>query len=244
MIEDAKLSPTDGALRKTRKWDGHGPAGTGPITSVRDRYSEEQASDASGLPEAAGAYRIRARFGMKDAAVVVVGLGNPGVRYERTRHNAGFEVLHELARRHGVKWRREGRAEVASLRLGPGKEVALLKPLTFMNASGAALVGYKAEGLIVVHGDLDLPVGGVQVKAGGGSGGHKGLGSVIARLGAGFVRVRVGVGRPPDGASAADHVLSRMGPEIEKALPAAADAVEAVLREGPEAAMNRFNARR
>ena len=196
------------------------------------------------LPEAAGAYRIRARFGTKDAAVVVAGLGNPGVRYERTRHNAGFEVLDELARRHGVEWRREGRAEVASLRFGPGQEVALLKPLTFMNASGAALVGYEAEGLIVVHGDLDLPAGGVRVKAGGGSGGHKGLGSVIARLGAGFVRVRVGVGRPPGGASAADHVLGRMGPEIEKALPAAADAVEAVLREGPEAAMNRFNARR
>ena len=174
--------------------------------------------------------------------IVVAGLGNPGARYERTRHNAGFLVVDELAYRHGAAWRQEGRADVVSLRFG-SEEVALLKPRTYMNGSGVALVGYEARDVIVVHGDLDLPAGDARVKVGGGSGGHKGLGSIIARLGSDFVRVRVGVGRPPAGASAAEHVLGRMDPAVERALPAGADAVEAILREGPEAAMNRFNAR-
>jgi PTH1 family peptidyl-tRNA hydrolase len=126
--------------------------------------------------------------------------------------------------------------------LGP-KEVTLLKPTTFMNNSGAALTGYGTEGLIVVHDDLDLPPGDVRVKVGGGAGGHNGLRSIIQRLGPDFVRVRVGIGRPPAGMGVTDYVLSRMDATVRDAIPRAADAVEAVVEDGPEAAMNRFNVR-
>ncbi len=173
---------------------------------------------------------------------VVVGLGNPGRRYERTRHNAGFMVVDELAHRHGGSWRQKKRAESAPVNLGLA-EVTLLKPQTFMNESGAALSGYRAEDLIVVHDDLDLPPGDVRVKVGGGAGGHNGLRSIISRLGNGFVRVRVGIGRPPAGMGVTDYVLGGMDSAIKDAIPTAADAVEAVVEEGPEAAMNRFNVR-
>lgn len=112
-----------------------------------------------------------------------------------------------------------------------------------MNESGEALSGYRAEDLIVVHDDLDLPAGTVRVKVGGGAGGHNGLRSVISRVGNGFVRVRVGIGRPPEGVGVTDYVLGRMDRVVREAIPRAADAVETVLEEGPEAAMNRFNAR-
>jgi peptidyl-tRNA hydrolase, PTH1 family len=173
---------------------------------------------------------------------VVVGLGNPGHSYERTRHNVGFLVADELARRHGGSWRAKKKAEAASLSLGL-KNVTLLKPTTYMNNSGAALVGYEAVQLIVVHDELDLPAGGVRVKVGGGAGGHNGLRSIVQRLGSDFVRVRVGIGRPPVGMTATDYVLGRMDQAVKEAVPLAADAVEAVLEAGPEAAMNRFNVR-
>ncbi len=175
---------------------------------------------------------------------VVVGLGNPGRSYERTRHNAGYLVVDELARRHGGSWRRKKKAESADVSVGP-KNVTLLKPTTFMNLTGSALAGHRAENLILVHDDLDLDPGTVRVKVGGGAGGHNGLRSTIQNVGPDFVRVRVGIGRPPEGAriSVTDFVLGRMDSAVKEALPRAADAVEAVLEEGPEAAMNRFNAR-
>ncbi len=173
---------------------------------------------------------------------MVAGLGNPGRSYARTRHNAGFMVADELARRHGGSWRRKKRAEVAEISLGPAS-ATLLKPTTFMNDSGAALAAYRAEELIVVHDDLDLPVGAVRVKVGGGAGGHNGLRSIISRIGPDFVRVRVGIGRPPIGMTVTDYVLSRMEPAIRESIPRAADAVEAVIESSPEAAMNRFNVR-
>ena len=123
------------------------------------------------------------------------------------------------------------------------REVILLKPTTFMNNSGSALAAYRTENLIVVHDDLDLPPGDVRVKVGGGAGGHNGLRSIIQRLGPDFVRVRVGIGRPPVGMTVTDYVLSRMDAEVREAVPRAADAVEAVVEDGPEAAMNRFNVR-
>jgi PTH1 family peptidyl-tRNA hydrolase len=126
--------------------------------------------------------------------------------------------------------------------LGP-EDVTLLKPTTFMNNSGSALAGYRTEDLIVVHDDLDLPPGDVRVKVGGGAGGHNGLRSIIQRIGPDFVRVRVGIGRPPAGANVTDYVLSRMDSAVRDAVPLAADAVEAVVEDGPEAAMNRFNVR-
>lgn len=173
---------------------------------------------------------------------VVVGLGNPGRSYERTRHNVGFLVADELARRHNGSWRSKKRAEAAAVGLGL-KNVMLLKPTTYMNNSGAALAGYKPEQLVVVHDDLDLPAGDVRVKVGGGAGGHKGLRSIIQHLGNEFVRVRIGIDRPPVGMTGTDYVLSRMDSAIKEAVPLAADAVEAVIEAGPEAAMNRFNAR-
>jgi peptidyl-tRNA hydrolase, PTH1 family len=112
-----------------------------------------------------------------------------------------------------------------------------------MNNSGAALTGYETNDPIVVHDDLDLPEGDVRVKVGGGAGGHNGLRSLIGRLGPDFVRVRVGVGRPPVGMGVTDYVLGKMNSTVRDAVPRAADAVEAVVEEGPEAAMNRFNVR-
>jgi PTH1 family peptidyl-tRNA hydrolase len=123
------------------------------------------------------------------------------------------------------------------------KEITLLKPTTFMNNSGSALAGHRVADLIVVHDDLDLPPGDVRVKVGGGAGGHNGLRSLIGRLGPDFVRVRIGIGRPPVGMTVTDYVLSRMDAAVREAVPRAADAVEAVVEEGPDAAMNRFNAR-
>jgi peptidyl-tRNA hydrolase, PTH1 family len=170
-------------------------------------------------------------------------LGNPGRSYERTRHNVGFLVADELARRHGGSWRKRKKAEAASITLGL-QDVTLLKPTTFMNNSGSALAGHnRAEDLIVVHDDLDLPEGDVRVKVGGGAGGHNGLRSVIGRYGPDFIRVRVGVGRPPPGMGVTDYVLGKMNSAVRDAVPRAADAVEAVAADGPEAAMNRFNAR-
>jgi PTH1 family peptidyl-tRNA hydrolase len=175
---------------------------------------------------------------------VVVGLGNPGRSYERTRHNAGYLVVEELARRHGGSWRRKKKSQVADVSLGP-KNVTLLKPTTFMNNSGSALAGLRAETLILVHDDLDLDPGTVRVKVGGGAGGHNGLRSTIQNVGPDFVRVRIGVGRPPEGTrmTVTDFVLGRMDDAVKDALPRAADAVEAILDEGTEGAMNRFNAR-
>ena len=112
-----------------------------------------------------------------------------------------------------------------------------------MNNSGSALAGYGTEGLILVHDDLDLPPGDVRVKVGGGAGGHNGLRSVIQHLGSDFVRVRVGIGRPPVGVGVTDYVLGKMDAVVREAIPRAADAVEAVVEDGPEAAMNRFNTR-
>ncbi len=171
-----------------------------------------------------------------------MGLGNPGRSYERTRHNVGFLVADELARRHGGSWRRKKKAEAATISLDL-KDVTLLKPTTFMNNSGSALAGYRPEDLILVHDDLDLPPGDVRVKVGGGAGGHNGLRSVIGNLGGDFARVRIGIGRPPTGTGVTDYVLGRMDAAVRDAVPRAADAVEAVVREGPEAAMNNFNTR-
>lgn len=174
---------------------------------------------------------------------VVVGLGNPGRSYERTRHNIGFLVADELARRHGGEFRKKKKAEAAPVGLPPSGNITLLKPQTYMNNSGAALGGYKAGDLIVVHDELDLPPGTVRVKVGGGAGGHNGLRSIVSQLGPDFVRVRVGIGRPPVSATVTDYVLGRMDAEVRDAVDEAADAVEAVIESGAETAMNRFNVR-
>jgi PTH1 family peptidyl-tRNA hydrolase len=172
----------------------------------------------------------------------IVGLGNPGHSYERTRHNAGYLVADELAKRHDGSWRKRKKAEAAPVSVGL-TNTTLLKPTTLMNNSGSAVSDFRPEDLIVVHDDLDLEAGTVRVKVGGGAGGHNGLRSIIGRLGNDFVRVRIGVGRPPLGMSVTDYVLSRMDSVVKDAIPRAADAVEFIVEHGPEAAMNRFNVR-
>lgn len=180
-----------------------------------------------------------------------MGLGNPGRRYRGTRHNVGFEVVDRLARRWDASFRARGRAEVAEAEFA-GKPVWLAKPLTYMNLSGEAVgelvrhLGLEPWQVLVVYDDMDLPVGTVRVRARGSSGGHRGMASVLEVLGTSEVpRVRVGIGRP--GLDAVDHVLSRFSGEeraqVEEALERAADAVEAVLREGIQRAMDRFNRR-
>ena len=172
----------------------------------------------------------------------VVGLGNPGRSYERTRHNAGYLVADELAKRHGGSWRKRKKAEAAPVSIGL-TSTTLLKPTTFMNNTGSAVSDFRPEDLIVVHDDLDLEAGTVRVKFGGGAGGHNGLRSIIGRLGNNFVRVRIGIGRPPTGMTVTDYVLSRMDSAVKDAIPNAADAVEFLVEHGAEAAMNRFNVR-
>lgn len=183
---------------------------------------------------------------------LIVGLGNPGKKYERTRHNAGFHVVDEIARRSGASVAKQMSRSLTGVASIGGGRALLAKPQTYMNESGVAVASLlrevygTADDLIVVHDDLDLPPGTVRVKAGGGHGGHNGLRSIIEQCGtADFVRVRVGIGRPPAGGDAADYVLSPFFAEERQgaaaAVSAAADAVIALLEQGAAAAMNLFN---
>ena len=185
--------------------------------------------------------------------LLVAGLGNPGREYVDTRHNVGFMVAEELARRHGGSWRAKFSGDLAEMRLD-GLRLAVLKPQTYMNESGrsvgAAVRFFKVEpeALLVVHDEVDLEPGRLQARLGGGLAGHNGLRSVAQHLGTPeFARLRIGVGRPERGdpRPVADFVLSPFSPEVDvEALVArAADAVETVAREGVEEAQNRFNER-
>lgn len=186
----------------------------------------------------------------------MVGLGNPGSEYTGSRHNVGFDVVDVLARRHGARLRKgKERAIVDEVRLGSHR-VALAEPTTYMNLSGEAVAPLvrrfgieDPEHLVVVHDELDLPVGRVRVKVGGGLAGHNGLRSIRSHLHTdGFVRVRIGIGKPPSKEQGADHVLRRVGKAertlLDVAVEEAADAVELILAEGPQAAMTAVNARR
>ena len=187
-------------------------------------------------------------------AWVIAGLGNPDERYRLSRHNLGFMALDRLAQRHGVGLDERrfkahlGRAEIDA------KPVMLAEPQTFMNASGdaiAPILGYfkiEAAHLIVIHDELDLPAGTVRIKRGGGHAGNNGIRSIIDALGTGdFVRIRIGIGRPPQGRDAVGYVLQPMtreemadfAPVIERAV----DAAEAIVAVGAERAMGNFNQR-
>ncbi len=184
--------------------------------------------------------------------MIVAGLGNPGTKYERTRHNVGFLVVDELLRRSGAVLDKKRFNSLVGKAVVGGREVFLVKPQTFMNLSGQAvgpMMGFhhlsRGE-VIVVHDELDLHFGTVRVKVGGGHGGHNGLRDLLTSLGGGdFVRIRVGVGRPLPGQEGVDHVLTSFRPEEAAALPEvlnrAADAVEAVISSGVITAMNRTN---
>jgi PTH1 family peptidyl-tRNA hydrolase len=183
---------------------------------------------------------------------IVVGLGNPGRRYQGTRHNIGFAVADEVARRQQAEFE-HGRANALTARRGRGPESLLVvKPLTMMNLSGEAVAGladfYKVEStaILVVADDVNLTLGRLRLRARGTAGGHNGFRSIIGRLGTGeFPRLRVGVGRGDPRRDLADHVLARFDDdereEVERAIARAADAVETFLAEGIEVAMNRYN---
>ena len=183
--------------------------------------------------------------------LLVAGLGNPGPEHARDRHNVGWMVVDELARRHGGSFKGKFRGRIADVRVREAK-LALLKPETYMNESGASIQAaaayYKVapEHVVVVHDDVDLETGRLQARLGGGLAGHNGLRSIAARVGTqDFLRLRVGVGRPGRGdrRPVADYVLSAFQPEDdgEAVVARAADAVETLVAEGLEETQRRFN---
>jgi peptidyl-tRNA hydrolase, PTH1 family len=195
--------------------------------------------------------RLFCRGSASTLDLLVAGLGNPGREYERTRHNVGWLVVDELARRHGGSWRSKFSGSLADVRVD-GSKLALLKPETYMNESGRSVAAatrffkVPAESLLVVHDDVDLEPGRLQARRGGGLAGHNGLRSLAQHLGTqDFLRLRIGVGRPGRGdpRPVKDWVLSPFAPEedADALVARAADAVETIVRDGLEAAQQRFN---
>lgn len=186
--------------------------------------------------------------------VFIVGLGNPGVRYARTRHNVGFECVNRLAEVYGWAFtRRQAKALLASGER-EGLKITLIKPMTYMNLSGQAVASlarfYKItyQDILVIYDDLDLPVGRIRLRPGGGSAGHKGMESIIEALGSeDFPRLRVGIGRPTGG-DAVEYVLQPFSADeaiiIARVYDRVVAAVSVFLRAGIEAAMNEFNGSR
>jgi len=183
---------------------------------------------------------------------LIVGLGNPGTEYARTRHNAGFQFVDELARRHGATFRSEPRhkAELARARIGDA-ELWLLKPMSYMNHSGdptrsvATFYKVPVQSLLVAYDELDFPPGTVRLKQGGGAAGHNGMRSMIAQMGDAFWRLRIGIGHPGDRALVLDYVLGRPNAAdtraLEEAIAVAADVVPLLLNDGAQIAMNRLH---
>jgi PTH1 family peptidyl-tRNA hydrolase len=187
-----------------------------------------------------------------DPLRLIVGLGNPDPEYLRTRHNAGFWFVEELARKYGGAFRRESKhqGELARVRIA-GEEVWLLKPLTYMNRSGgptrsvATFYKVPVQEILVVHDELDFPPGVVKLKQGGGAAGNNGIKDIIAAMGPDFWRLRLGVGKPPE--RGIDHVLSRPSAAEEKAIRECIDssieAVPIIIEQGGQRAMNRLHTR-
>lgn len=185
---------------------------------------------------------------------LIAGLGNPGSRYEGTRHNIGFMVARNLAERAGIALKREGHQGIYGTGRLAGQEATILLPQAYMNRSGASVgsafksLGLTPGDLVVVHDDIDLPFGQLRIRVGGGHGGHNGIRSIREVLGSGdFLRVKVGIGRPPEGQEVADYVLRPFSAEEKKGLDAliaaATDVVERILAAGVQQAMNEYNQR-
>jgi peptidyl-tRNA hydrolase, PTH1 family len=185
---------------------------------------------------------------------LIVGLGNPGTEYARTRHNAGFQFAEELARCHGAVFRSEPRhrAELARARIGDA-EVWLLKPMSYMNHSGdpvrsvSSFYKVPVESILVAYDELDFAPGVVRLKQGGGAAGHNGMRDVIAQVGEGFWRLRIGIGHPGDRSQVLDYVLGRPPASdtqlLHEAVVAAADLVPVLIADGAQIAMNRLHSR-
>lgn len=187
---------------------------------------------------------------------LLVGLGNPGPKYERTRHNAGFWWVDALAARFGGRWREEPkfRGEVARVRIAQASdELWLLKPLTFMNLSGESIAAFsrfhriEPASILIAHDELDLGPGSARLKLAGGHGGHNGLRNTITQIGAEFWRLRLGIGHPGHKDQVLDYVLSRASKDeeqlIEEAVEASINALILFLTESPERAMHRLHSR-
>jgi PTH1 family peptidyl-tRNA hydrolase len=185
---------------------------------------------------------------------LVAGLGNPGSKFAGTRHNIGFMVAEELAARSGISLKKNGYQGIYGVGRVAGEEVTILLPQTFMNLSGVSVVsackslGVDPGDLIVVHDDIDLSFGTLKIRVGGGHGGHNGIRSICGVLGRGdFVRVKIGVGRPPAGGDVAGFVLNPFGAaeraRLEAVVANSAAAVETLLARGAAQAMNEFNNR-
>lgn len=182
---------------------------------------------------------------------IVVGLGNPGVRYESTPHSIGFEAVDYIAARHGAEWVQKRSAQCFTAEVTINSErVMLVKPQTFMNLSGesvAALFRYSnssAEDLVVIQDDIDMSLGRLRVRIGGSAGGHNGIKNIIERIGTqNFIRVKIGVGK--DSSNVIGHVLGKFPPHereiATKVVEVAAAAVECVISQGAQNAMNEFN---
>jgi peptidyl-tRNA hydrolase, PTH1 family len=218
------------------------------MNTVRNWWGRRQTPGSAGKvrpAEAAAPHRM------------IVGLGNPGPEYSRSRHNIGFQIADLLALRHGMefdRFQKRARLAIGWVRTPgvSGQRVLLAKPMTFMNASGEAVAPLAAfykivpAHILVVFDDLDLPVGRIRLRPGGSSGGQKGMQSIIKHLGTtDFPRLRVGIGRPPGQMDPADYVLRPFSPDQETEMvfvrTRAAEAIEAWLTGGVEAAMNQFN---
>ena len=189
---------------------------------------------------------------------LIIGLGNPGREYGHNRHNTGFMCLNRLARKHGLSFNKMRKKSRVAVGMICGEDILLAKPRTYMNLSGESVSllmkekSLSCNDLIVVHDDLDLPLGKLRIRSGGGSGGHKGVASIISCLGASeFIRVRVGIGHPDDIVGEADdedvvnYVLADFAPDekpmVKMVIDEVVEAISCILTDGIVMAMNRYN---
>jgi PTH1 family peptidyl-tRNA hydrolase len=183
---------------------------------------------------------------------IVVGLGNPGSKYDGTRHNIGFLIIDNLARQHNITLDQHRCDALMGLGKSHEEPLLLAKPVTFMNRSGVAVAallqqyGVTASDLVVIYDDLDLPLGRIRIRTKGSAGGHRGVSSIIEHLGGvPFNRIRIGIGRPPEGTVAIDHVLAPFGAaemaDLSMAVERSVAALGCLLHEGATAAMGVYN---
>ncbi|SDH66537.1 peptidyl-tRNA hydrolase, PTH1 family [Fervidobacterium changbaicum] len=172
--------------------------------------------------------------------LIIIGLGNPGEKYANTRHNVGFMVLDRL----GKSWKSGPNYLYSDVNIA-GQKVKLVKPTTYMNLSGEVFKYLPHDDIIVVYDDLDLPLGRIRIRKDGSAGGHNGIKSIISYIGQNFPRIRIGIGPKPKEVDAADFVLSNFSPEefekLRKVIDLAVEAIETIVSEGIEKAMNRYN---